>query len=236
MSRRVRRDSETSTDSWSLVEEEDRLDDDFSLHSTDNDEGAEPIIEEPPTSDEETASEKSIDSSEDEDSEFSDEEEEEDSENEEEEIQESQEILENSDISDEESEDSESDDSEEEDDVASEIAEVLEMNDEELAEAAARLKEDEKWMDQELEECESQETRRSCRVLLAFTVFLMIFPLAELFTSWMLTYQNHRFVSRNVDYVDRFVFEDYGSQQSYPSKLTEEQLDKAWVEKVTRHF
>ncbi|CAP32656.2 Protein CBG13902 [Caenorhabditis briggsae] len=250
MSRRIRRDSETSTDSWSLVEE-DRLEDDFSLNSTDNELETEPIIEEPLTSDEEeedTASEKSLDSeSEDsEDSEVSDIEEE---------VEEGQEALEDvSEVS--ESEDSEisgSEDSEEEaDDVASQVSELLEINEEEEArEAALMCKEDENWMLEELEanfqhfsmifipkcssffefssylnfstltfmkidlllpEDQASQARRSCRLLLAFSLFLMVFPLADIVTSWVLTYQNHR--SINLPEHSRLIFESY-SPQSY---------------------
>ncbi|CAO4375685.1 unnamed protein product [Caenorhabditis nigoni] len=212
MSRRIRRDSETSTDSWSLVEE-DRLEDDFSLNSTDNELETEPIIEEPLTSDEEeedTASEKSLDSeSEDsEDSEVSD--------IEEEEVEEGQEALEDvsEDSESEESEISESEDSEEEaDDVASQVSELLEITEEEEArEAALMCKEDENWMLEELEEDHASQARRSCRLLLAFSLFLMVFPLADIVTSWVLTYQNHR--SINLPEHSRLIFESY-SPQSY---------------------
>ncbi|UMM31005.1 hypothetical protein L5515_012657 [Caenorhabditis briggsae] len=207
MSRRIRRDSETSTDSWSLVEE-DRLEDDFSLNSTDNELETEPIIEEPLTSDEEedTASEKSLDSeSEDsEDSEVSDIEEE---------VEEGQEALEDV-FEPEDSEISESEDSEEEaDDVASQVSELLEINEEEEArEAALMCKEDENWMLEELQEDHASQARRSCRLLLAFSLFLMVFPLADIVTSWVLTYQNHR--SINLPEHSRLIFESY-SPQSY---------------------
>lgn len=273
MSRRVRRDSETSTDSWSLVEE-DRLDDDFSLNSTDNEEAeldTVPIIEEPPSSGEEeeedTASEKSLDSdSEDsDDSELSDEESELSDASDDEEAEAGEVILEessDSDLSDAESEDSElSEQAPVNSDDESELSESElsdeELNEEEIAEAARQLKEDEQWIDDRLDEnegdkkwideeleAEGEENHRSIRAILVFSLFLMLFPLADIFTSWMLTYRNHRFVSSREDYV-KFIFED-NSQQSHideqmqsvvkiweqRAKMSKEEKERRWIQKM----
>ncbi|EFP02804.1 hypothetical protein CRE_28406 [Caenorhabditis remanei] len=181
LSRRERRDSETSTDSWSLVEE-DRLDDDFSLNSTDNEgaelETAEPIVEEPITSDEDedTASEKSLDSDS-EDSEDSDvsvdsesEEEESDIEQEEDDIVEEGEIAIQEESEVEESEDDDVVDSEDSDlsDEEEIVDEVLaEIDDMETEEAIRKCKEQDYWLDEEVQGIK-------IAIDLNFTVFLSL--------------------------------------------------------------
>ncbi|EFO98776.1 hypothetical protein CRE_30490 [Caenorhabditis remanei] len=239
LSPRERRDSETSTDSWSLVEE-DRLDDDFSLNSTDNEgaelETAEPIVEEPITSDEDedTASEKSLDS-ESEDSEDSDvsvdseseEEEESDVEQEEDDIVEEGEIAIQEESEDDESEDSDLSDEEE---IVEEI--IAETDDMETEEAIRTCKEHDYWLDEEVQE-DPIESRRVCRMLLAVIMFFMIFPLADIFTSWILTYQNHRLshgVQSDLHMIDSL--QSYPSMSEWITKIEEESAElRKWRRK-----
>uniref|UniRef100_A0A8R1HRX2 Uncharacterized protein n=2 Tax=Caenorhabditis japonica TaxID=281687 RepID=A0A8R1HRX2_CAEJA len=193
--RRVRRDSETSTDSWSFVEE-DRLDDDeLSMNSTEAEEELEnePIVEEPPTSDDdETASEHSI---------FEDSESEEDSDSDNDSDSDSDDTA--SEISDEESD---LEVQEEPEDVEGEV----EDEDVLMSEEVARMcKEDEEWMEDELEQENTNYPRHCLRILLFVSLFFMIFPIADICTSWVLTYQSHRALPRDAVFFDGF------SQQRY---------------------
>ncbi|CAI2350228.1 unnamed protein product [Caenorhabditis sp. 36 PRJEB53466] len=179
MFRRERRDSETSTDSWSLVEE----DDDFSLNSTEAEEedeneekSAEPIVEEPPTSDDDTASEHS-DSESDPDSEDSESDVSDESDLEaEQEVEESIESDEDSDLEIQEESESEGEE---------------EMTDSDK-EAARKCKEED-WEheieQQEEEECDELHPRPFGRIALCISLFVLLFPVADVFTSWVLTYQ-----------------------------------------------